>query len=156
LSANPFILIEVTMRLDSFWSLPIFKNDLLSWAVAFGTTMAVLLALIVTRRLIRRYHKRLLATERVEFLELPAEALARTGMFFMTVGAACAGLMLLDMSARTRALLDSVLTIALLWQIGLWCSAGASAWLARKRHATVVTDRAAAGSLGVVDLLPRC
>ncbi|HEX3912494.1 MAG TPA: mechanosensitive ion channel family protein [Steroidobacteraceae bacterium] len=98
----------------------------------------------------RIYHKRQLATERVELTEIPLEVLSRTSMLFMMVLALFAGLHLLAKSPRTLMILESATTIMLFWQVGLWASAAILAWVERKRRSSLTTDRTFAGSLGVV------
>jgi small-conductance mechanosensitive channel len=54
------------------------------------------------------------------------------------------------MSARTRIVLGSAFTLALFWQAGLWATAATRAWLDQRRTRMLASDRAAAGSLGIV------
>ena len=137
-------------QLEQIFSLPIFANSAVDWSLACAITLVAFAVLLFARRLIRRWHQRLLATEKVEVLEIPVEALARTSLVFLILLSLFLGLTTLGMSPRSRGVLDSAITIALFWQIGVWSSAGAAAWLQRKRHVASMNDRALAGSLGVV------
>jgi small-conductance mechanosensitive channel len=51
--------------------------------------------------------------------------------------------------------LDSAITIALFLQAGVWAAAGATAWLERKQRSTLTTDRAIAGSLGIISFIAK-
>lgn len=137
-------------QLDKVLTLPIFTNSGLDWSLACATVVVAFALLLFVRRLLRGYHARLLKTDQVELLEIPVEALAHTALAFLLIVSLFLGAVTLEMSDRTRTVLDSVLTIALFWQVGVWGSAGAAAWLERKRHVAIATDRALAGSLGVV------
>jgi small-conductance mechanosensitive channel len=139
--------------MHDLWSLPIFSNSLLDWASACAAMLAVLAALLALRRGARSYHRRTLETERFELLEIPAEVLSRTKLFFFLAVSLFVGLDTLTMSSRTRALIGSGLTVALFWQAGVWASAATHAWIERKRRSTLAANRAAVGSLGVVSFI---
>lgn len=135
--------------------LPLFRNSLVDWAIASAIAVGLFLALVSVRRFIRQYHKRLLETPRTEFAELPAEVLSRTTVLFFFVVAIFSGLSTLEMSDRTHYVLNSVLTITLFWQAGVWISAAANAWIERRRRSSLAADRAAIGSLGVIGFIVR-
>jgi small-conductance mechanosensitive channel len=141
--------------LDQLLQLQIFRNSFADWSLAIGLMVVLLAALLTARRLVRRYHKWLLQTEKTELAEVPVEVLSRTTVLFFLVLAVFTGLRMLPMSASTDRVLNSVLTVALFWQAGVWMSAAASGWLERRRRRTVATDRAIAGSLGVIGFIAR-
>lgn len=139
-----------------FLSLPIFaSNSLLDWAIAFGVMLLTVSVLLTARRIARVHLKKLQATEKTEFLELPLEVLSRTTLLFFIVLAIYLGLNTLTMSDRTAQMLDSVITIAVFWQAGVWVSAATLRWLERKRRLSLATDRATAGTLGIVGFIAR-
>jgi small-conductance mechanosensitive channel len=135
---------------SQFFSLPIFQNSLVEWSFAGGTTVLVYVGLWILRRIVRTYHRRQLATERVELTEIPLEVLSRTSAPFMIVLALFAGLHLLAKSPQTIKILESATAIVLFWQVGLWATAAILAWVERKRRSSLTTDRVVAGSLGIV------
>lgn len=137
-------------QLDQALSLPLFHNSLLAWSLALAAATAVLAAMLLVRRIVRRYHGRMVATERVELMEIPLEVLSRTTSVFFIVVALFVGFGTLTTSPRTQHFLDCVLTIAVFYQAGVWATAATKAWFERKRHASDAVDRAAAGSLGVI------
>ncbi|MEO8005938.1 MAG: mechanosensitive ion channel family protein [Betaproteobacteria bacterium] len=143
------------LQLNDFLSLPIFQNSAAEWMLAGATTTIAFFTLLLARRLIRDYHERLLSTEKVEFTEIPMEALSRTSILFILVLAIFIGLNTLSRSAQTGLIIESALTVILFWQMGLWGAAGTKAWIDRKRRSSVESDRAALGSLGIVGFIAR-
>lgn len=136
-------------------SLPIFHNSPIAWLTALGTAALLYVVLTAVRRLVRRQHKRMMATERVEIMEVPLEVLSRTTTLFLLVLSLFVGLQVLATSDRTRLVLDTVITVVVFWQAGVWASAAVAGWLERKRKAQLATDRAAASSIGVVAFIAR-
>lgn len=139
--------------IDDLLALPIFSNSVLAWAIAAAIALGSVGILMILRRLIRRHHERLLATERTEFLEMPLEVLSRTTLLFFVLVSIYAGLQTLTMGPRTARLVDSIITIALFWQAGIWAVAAAAAWLERKRKRSLAADRAVVGSLGIIGFI---
>ncbi|MGH8138290.1 MAG: mechanosensitive ion channel family protein [Steroidobacteraceae bacterium] len=137
-------------RLDEALSLPIFQNSLLDWSIALTAAATVLIGLLILRRIVRRYHGRMITTERLELMEIPLKALSRTTLVFFLVLALFIGLGTLTVAPRTQHILDSVLTITLFYQAGVWATAATKGWFERKRHSVLASDRAAAGSLGII------
>jgi small-conductance mechanosensitive channel len=141
--------------LNELASLPIFRNSLLDWLLALALAAGLLLALFLARRLIRSFHARLKETPETELVELPLEILSRTAVPFFLAVSFFAGLGTLSMSEGTAQVLRSALTIALFWQAGVWVSAAATVFIERKRRRTLTTDRAIAGSLGIIGFIVR-
>jgi small-conductance mechanosensitive channel len=123
--------------------------------LALALILALVIVLLLARRVVRRYHRKLLDKEGVQLLEVPLEVLSRTTLAFFVVFSIVVGLKTLTMSEGTAAFLTSVLTVALLWQSGVWLSAAAMGWLERKRRRSLTTDRALASSLGIIGLVVR-
>jgi small-conductance mechanosensitive channel len=138
------------MPIDEIFALPIFRNSPLEWAAAVCIAVALLLTLLLVRKMVRRYHARMLTTRQVELLEMPLEILSRTTLVFFLALSVFAGLRTLEMSSSTRLTLGSALTVAIFWQTGIWATAAATAWLERRRTGHIAGDKAAAGSLGVI------
>jgi small-conductance mechanosensitive channel len=141
--------------LNELLALPVFANSPLEWLLALGLATALFLILLAARRLIRRYHERLKQTPEVEFMELPVEVLSRASLLFFMVVSLVAGLGTLSVGEVTARILQSALTIALFFQAGVWASAAASALIERKRRQSLRTDRAVAGSLGIIGFIIR-
>lgn len=132
---------------------PLFANSPMSWLIALGTAVGVFLVLLGARRLVRRYHQKMKATEKSELLEVPLEVLSRTTVFSFFVWSVYAGFQALTISPRLAQILTSLITISLFWQAGIWLVAAAGAWLERKRRRSLQVDRAMAGSLGIIGFI---
>jgi small-conductance mechanosensitive channel len=141
--------------LNELAALPIFRNSILDWSIAVGLAIGLFFALLTARRFMRRYYQRLAQTPETELLELPLQVLSRTGLPFFLVLSLFAGLGTLPTSELTGRVLRSAVTIALFWQVGVWASAAALALLDRRRRRIVETDRATAGSLGILGFIAR-
>lgn len=139
-----------------FTSMRLFQNSLAAWLIALGVILALFLALLTARSAVRRYHAFLKKTEHTELAEIPAEILSRTTLIFFVVVSIFAGLSTLDMADRTRAVLRGALVLVSFLQVGIWVSAATMAWLDRRRRRTAtLSDRAVAGSLGVIAFIAR-
>lgn len=141
--------------MDKLLELPIFRNSLVDWSLALGLIVIQLAALLWVRSLARRYHQKLLQTDRTELAEIPLEVLSRTTLLFFIVLSVFTGLTTLTMGPKTGRVLYSVLTITLFWQSGVWISAAATGWLERRRRYNMGIDRAVVGSLAVIGFVVR-
>lgn len=141
--------------LSDLFALTLFGNTILAWSVAAAVAIAALLALLILRRLIRRASQRMAATEHMEVMELPAQALSRTTKLFLAVTAIVAGLQTVELPARATAVALTVFTVAVFWQAGLWLTAAVNAWLERRRREALAEDRAAVGSLTIIGFVAR-
>lgn len=128
---------------------------MLDWLTALGLAVGLFVALLLARRYVRRYYQRLAQTPESELIELPMQILSRTAVPFFLVLSIFAGLGTLAVGELTGRVLRSILTIALFWQAGVWLSATAMALVDRRRRRIADTDRATAGSLGIVAFIAR-
>jgi small-conductance mechanosensitive channel len=138
---------------DTLATLPIFSNSLLEWSVASGIAIGALLVLLLVRRGIRSYHRKLQATTATELLEIPMQVLSRTTLLLLVILAIFLGVQSLTIGPNTARIIASALTIALFWQAGVWAVEATGAWLDRKRKRSMATDRAAVGSLGIIGFI---
>ncbi|HEX7115758.1 MAG TPA: mechanosensitive ion channel domain-containing protein, partial [Steroidobacter sp.] len=134
-------------------SLPLFSNSPTAWLIAGSVFVVTLGACLLVRRIIRAYHKRFRSTEATELLEIPVQVLSRTTLLFFIVFAVYLGAQALVMGPRVAGVLASALKIALFWQAGLWAVEASKIWLERKRERSLATDRATAGSLGIIGFI---
>ncbi len=135
-----------TVALDADWP---------QLAVAAGAAALVLTLLWFARGLARRQHARLARTEATELLEIPLLAASRTTLAFVLVVAVYTGLSVVGLEGRLAEWALRILTIATFWQAGLWASTTAVAWLDHRRKATLVEDKAVAGSIGIIRFVAR-
>jgi small-conductance mechanosensitive channel len=139
--------------LDTLSALPLFSNSVLDWIVATGIAGGALMVLLVVRRSVRGYHRRMMQTAETELLEIPMQVLSRTTLLFFVVLALFISAQWLTKGPTTERVLSSALTIALFWQAGVWAVEATAAWLERKRRRSMTTDRAAVGSLGIIGFI---
>ncbi len=132
-----------------------FGNSLLAWSVAGAVTFGMLLALLGLRAVVRRYHKKMLATEKTEIMEVPLEMMGRTTLPFFIILSVSMGLKSLSVSERTGEIFNSIITVALFWQMGVWLSAAVEGWLERKRRQSLASDRSLASSISIIVLIAR-
>lgn len=121
-------------------------------AAVFAMSMLVLFLL---RRLVRRRHRLLAATEKVELTELPLAVLSRTTVVFLIAASAYIGLRLLSLPERAGTVASAVISIIVFWQLGVWLSATFVGWLDRKRRYSLENDRARVGSISIIGLVVR-
>jgi len=135
---------------DQWRDAPIFHNSLTAWMIAGTVAATVLLILFGLRMAVRRYARRLAATDRAELLEIPMRALSRTTLLFMLVVSLCIGSQSLKIGDSLERVVASALMIGLFWQIGLWFAAAVRAWVEGRRANSSAEDRAALSSLDII------
>lgn len=141
------------LDLKTFSDLPIFQNSLSAWLIAGTVTVFAFILLLSLRKVAGRFHERVQKTPETEILEIPALVLSRTTFMFFVVVAIFIGLRMLTTGPKSQAVINSVITIALFWQAGIWAATAAGAWLDRKRRRSMAGDKAAIGSLGIISFL---
>ncbi len=132
---------------------PLLRNSPLQWLTAVIVAILVYVALVAARRLVRRYHERMKATPREEFLEIPLGVLSRTTSISFVIWALYAGFQTLTYGPRLGQVANSIITISLFWQAGIWGVAAVGAWIDRKRRRSMEVDRAMVGSLGIIGFI---
>lgn len=130
-------------------------NSLETWASALLVVLCVFLGGIAIRGFVRRHYKRMLLTERLEIMELPAEVASKTSSLFLLVMALTAGASLLKLPKVAAELVPKVFTVIGFWQLGVWSSTAVIAWITLRRNAVLETNRAAAGSIGIIGVVLR-
>ncbi|MBD3670235.1 MAG: mechanosensitive ion channel family protein [Gammaproteobacteria bacterium] len=85
-----------------------------------GITAVVLLVLLVLRSLLSAQLKRLSEKAKSDIWPVMQAIVQRTHLLFMLIVALFTGLLVLDIPQNIREVMQSVITIALLVQIGLW------------------------------------
>jgi small-conductance mechanosensitive channel len=141
------------MTFEQLLSLPIFSNSPMSWLNAIGVAGAAFALLLVARRTVRRYHRRLEEGGGAYFVRIPLQIAGRTAVPFFLVVALFVGAQVLTLGPGSSQLLTSAITIALFWQAGIWAVATASAWLEHKRRRSLTADRAALGSINIIGVI---
>ena len=130
-------------------------NTITQWLWATAIAMVVLLTSGLIKRLGRRYYQRMQATAELELMEAPLKIISRTTTTFLLILSAYAGMQFLTAPALLQHIAERVLLIAVCWQVGIWVSTAAMAWLEHKREFKLQQDRAAAGSINIIAIVLR-
>lgn len=125
------------------------------WLSAAAILIGVFLALLIVRRVVRAQYLKMAATPKAEILELPLMVASHTTVMFIAVAALFAALQPLTVPATVSRLALTVFTIVAFWQAGAWGTTAVLAAIERKRNVALASDRAAAGSLGIIGFLAR-
>jgi len=125
------------------------------WITAGAIALLVMSVALGVRRWVRGRYRRLAATEQVELMELPLEIASKTSIAFLLVASLYGGLSVLALPPELRRGVTSVFTVVGFWQAGVWGSSAVLVWLAARRKVASETDRAAAGSLGIIGVVLR-
>lgn len=141
--------------LDGVLEQTYFHNPVLHWGIAALLSVALYFGLAFARHLVRKRYARYVQTDRTEVLEIPLKIASQTRFLFILLLALFAGATTLEMPDRLRHMLNSVVTIAFFWQVGVWGSTGALSWIEHKRRLSMENDRAAVGTLGIVGIIAR-
>ena len=87
-------------------SVPILHDSPSTWLTALGVAALLYFVPAAVRALVRRRRERMLATERIELMEMPLEVLSHTTTLFMIVVSLLIGLQVLPVSGRARQALE--------------------------------------------------
>lgn len=130
-------------------------NTLSQWLWALATAVSIWMATLMLRRFIRGHYAGMAQTERVELMEVPLQIASRTSALFLIVLGLFFGTLALQLPEVADQTARKVLLIAVCWQVGIWATTGAVAWIDVKRRQSMVEDRAAAGTLGIISIIVR-
>jgi small-conductance mechanosensitive channel len=145
---------DSSRAVDRLLAMPLFDdNSWLQWVIAAGIAVGTFSAMLLIRRLVRKYFTRLRTTNETELLEVPLQVLSRTTLLTFIALSVFFGSQALVLGPKIERLLESVITIALFWQAGVWAGAAVSAWLDRKRRRSMAHNHAAIGSLAVISFV---
>jgi small-conductance mechanosensitive channel len=130
-------------------------NTTAQWLIAGAVFLGVFFILLVIRRVTRTHYLRLAATPKQELIEVPLMVASHTALLFVFVAALFAALQSLVLPPKIDRLVQTVFTIAAFWQAGAWGTAAVLAALERKRRVALTSDRAAAGTIGIIGFIAR-
>ncbi len=133
----------------------LYGNSLGNWAIALGAALLVILALLLARRVARTHYHQMAKTEAPEIMEVPLQVISRTASLFLIVFGLYVALTILDTTPKVDRIARTVLVIACFWQVGIWASTAALAWIDLKRKRSTASDRAAAGTLSIIAVVVR-
>lgn len=132
-----------------------FGNTTGQWLVAAGIFLGVFLVLLLIRRLVRNQFEKVAATPKAEFVELPLMVASRTTLLFIFIASLFLAVQVLELPSTLATLALTIFTINAFWQAGAWATTAVLATLDRKRRIAMTSDRAAAGTLGILGFIAR-
>lgn len=141
----------VLLTLDDLY----LDNALSQWLWALAIAAGVWLATILIRRSVRHHYRRMAGTEQIELMEVPLQVASKTTSAFLIVLGLFFGMLALTLPPTAHRVAEKILVLAVCWQVGIWATTGALAWIDLKRRASLTHDRATAGTLGIVAVIVR-
>jgi small-conductance mechanosensitive channel len=123
------------------------------WVLAGLTAAISVLVGFGARRALRRQYERRTATTEFEMSVVPLRVVGRTRPLFLIAGALFLGSLVVDIPARVHGGLLSAITLISFFQLGIWATTGIVAWAELKRKRALASDRAAAGTLGIINFI---
>lgn len=130
-------------------------NSLLAWTQALGVLIAAFLALLLVRRFLVRRVSRLKAAVKLHWLELAVELLGHTRTWFLFLMAVFVASLPLELTPRIEVALESVVSLVLILQLGLWANFALRQWLERVRESRLKQDPASATALSALGFAGR-
>ena len=110
-----------------------YGNEIRTWLVALGITVAVLVVLRLIEQLVIVRIERLTSKTRTIIDDLIVGALRKTKLLYLFVVAVYLGSLTLTLPENLRALDSRILMVATLLQAGVWASTAITLWLAHYR-----------------------
>ena len=110
-----------------------YGNEIRTWLVALGITVAVLVVLRLIEQLVIVRIERLTSRTRTIIDDLVVGALRKTKLLYLFVVAVYLGSLTLTLPENLRALDSRILMVATLLQAGVWASTAITLWLAHYR-----------------------
>jgi small-conductance mechanosensitive channel len=139
----------------NFFDRSYLDNTVWQWTAATGVALGLLFVTLIVRRIIRSRYARLAATPGIEFMELPLRVASRTTSMFLLLVSIFLAAQMLELPKNINRTLLTLATIAAFWQVGLWATAGVVGWLDHRQQKSLATDRAAAGTIGIISFIAR-
>jgi small-conductance mechanosensitive channel len=127
-----------------------FGNTVLSWLLAAGVALAVIVVLRLVKGAVSRRLARLADKTATRIDDLALEIVDRTSFLFLLVLGLYAGTYLLVLPGDLLHLVQSVMVVALLVQAAIWASHSVSGWITRQAKRRMEEDAASATTLSVL------
>ncbi len=128
----------------------VFGNTVLAWLTSAAVLVAVSVALVVARRVLRRRFRAFAARSSGTALRVSEHVLARTAAWFLLLVALFAASAFLDTPPRIATLIGRAFTIGVLVQVGVWATVALAVSLELRRERQLAKDP---GAVAAMDLL---
>ena len=130
------------------------SNEVSVWLTAIGVAVGLYLLLSLAKRYVVRMAAAAAAPNSTEIKALIIAVLGKTGKLFFFLMSLFTGANFLSLGTQATRLLDAILVLGFLFQLGLWGNAAIAFWMSAfrlKRHG----DAGGAASLGILGLALR-
>lgn len=142
-------LITYLTRLDRV----LFRNPLSDWLVAVAVSLGILLLVFGVRRLVIRRLSNLLRPKASRMDAALIDAVESTKLWLIVFVALYFGSQYLELGKRTELILDRIVTVAVMLQVGLWLGALLDYWVATSRMRAEQHDVGTATSLSALNFI---
>lgn len=128
-------------------------NSIQTWLIALAITVMVILVAGVVRYIGVKQLKRVVEQSRASYWAILLTAVRKTRWLFILILALFIGSLVLVTPAMTREIINTVVTIALLIQAGLWASAALQVGMEKYRQRQIEKDPASVTTLNVLNFI---
>jgi small-conductance mechanosensitive channel len=135
------------------WSF--YGNTVAAWTIAAAVLVLVFGALILVRRTAVRQMTALASRTEAAFLDIAAEAVADTRVWFLFLLAIRASSLALRLPARVVTIVHTLVVIGFLFQLAVWGNAAIRKWLSVYSERNLATDAAAVTTMRAVVFVAR-
>lgn len=129
------------------------RNPLSDWLVAIAVSVAILLFVYLLRRLFVRRLSNAAKRTKTRLDDAMVDAAESTKLWLVFFIALYFGSQYLELGKKTEGILDRIVTVAALLQVGLWLAALLDYWVASSRERAAATDVAATTSLSALSFI---
>lgn len=143
------------MAVEDWTGYVVLGDALTAWAAAVLVFLGLWLVLGLARRLIGSRLRALAESRGGAALRVAEHVAAQTRAWFLFLAALLAGSRLLELTPAAHAVVGTVVSVALLLQIGLWASAAVSKGLSLRRERQLGERRETVAALDVLSFVLR-
>ncbi len=133
----------------------LFGNSLRSWGIGLGVLVTVQAVLFLARRLLRRRLQTLVNRTGLTSIKIARHVVGQTKGWFLLLLSLAATLRIVDVADNVDTILNRVIVIGFLVQMGYWAVAALTRFLALRREQQLEDDPGAVAAMDVVSFISR-
>ena len=138
-----------------FLQTEVVANTLLTWLIAAGLAVVVMVGGGVIRFLMLRQFKKLAARSDATLLPVLIATVKRTKWLFILILALYVGAVVLTLPTNVRTVVNAVMIVALLIQVGLWAMAATNVLLEQYRQRKLAEDPSGLTTLSLLNFMSK-
>ena len=138
-----------------FLQTEVVANTLLTWLIAAGLAVVVMVGGGVIRFLMLRQFKKLAARSDATLLPVLIATVKRTKWLFILILALYVGAIVLTLPTNVRTVVNAVMIVALLIQVGLWAMAATNVLLEQYRQRKLAEDPSGLTTLSLLNFMSK-